>query len=135
VIALIFILRAFAQPPPDCTNWKFCVTINPIKPDNFLPLNTGAKGDFDKALCKLKKTNGGDHNITFLDDTPNATPIDNYTPPPTSGCKESYASIKTDKVTKSELADSAAAANDPNAVHYLYSNNAADIHDVLKTFK
>jgi hypothetical protein len=141
---LIFILRAFAQTPTpspgtaECpTKWAFCVTINGKIAGEFLHL-TKPKGDFDKALCNLKPPNG-DHDLTFLPDAPHATPIPHYKPTCPSPTPPSHGSIKTDKVTKSELADSAAAgasaANDPNTVQHLYSNDAALIEAVLDTFK
>jgi hypothetical protein len=144
VIVLVFILRAFAQtptparPPAGCpANWAFCVTINGKQPDGFLKL-THSKGQFDQALCNLKKK-GGDHDLTFLPDAPHATPTSHYKPECPTPTPPSHGSINTDKVTKSELADSAvagaSAANDPNTVQHLYSNDATDIEAVLDTFK
>ena len=140
VIVLIFVLRAFAQTPtpsPCPTQWTFCVTINGKPPDGFLKLKK-AKHDFDCALFNLK-TKGGDHDLTFLPDAPHATPILHYQPQCSTPTSPSHGSVKTDKVTKSELADSAAAgvsaANDPNTVQHLYSNNVDDIEAVLDTFK
>ena len=90
---------------------------------------TKPQADFDTALCRLKK-NGGDHDITFL---PNAggTPIHPYVP----NCP---VSIKTDKVTTSEIAKrgpTGESANDPNVVTHLSADSATDIKSVLDTFQ
>jgi hypothetical protein len=89
------------------------------------------KPDFDKALCTLK-ANGGQYEVRFLAD-PRATPIPDYNP----SC--SPVSINTDKVTTSGAARTEPAeessAYDPKATYRVYSNNATDIENVLKTFK
>ena len=74
---------------------------------------------------------GGQYHIRFLAKE-GATPIDPYHP-------GDHASIKTDKVTMSELAKNASAgesaANDPNVTVRISSNDATDIKAVLDTFK
>jgi hypothetical protein len=84
---------------------------------------------FKKALKKLKK-NGGQCDITFLRKA-GEQPIKDY-------CDKLDISLKTDKVTKSELASSAAAGesatNDPNVTNRVSSNDATDFKDVVKMF-
>ncbi len=79
---------------------------------------------FDKALCALKPDQ---YDVRFLP-AAGSSPIPHYVP-----------SCYTEKITTSEAAKNAPAgesgANDPNATYRVYSNNAADIENVLKTFK
>jgi hypothetical protein len=86
-----------------------------------------AKTEFDQALRALPENQ---YDIKFLPG-PGTTPIYPYHPPP-------HLSIKTDKVTTSELAKNApageSAVNDPNATYYVKSNNLAEIKAVLATF-
>ena len=83
---------------------------------------------FNAALCALK---ADQYNVRFRA-TASSTPIPQYVPP----C--GTASINTDKITTSQAAKNAvageSAANDPNATYRVYSNNKADIENVLKTF-
>ncbi|SRR6266566_1313158 len=85
---------------------------------------------FKNALKKLKK-NGGQCDIKFLRKE-GEEPIKDY-------CDKLDLSLKTDKVTKSEVANSAAAgestANDPNVTYKVTSANPTDIEDVLKKLK
>jgi hypothetical protein len=85
--------------------------------------------DFDNALKKLAG-NGGQYDIEYLKEE--GAPLKHYR-------AGRHVSIKTDKVTKSELASSAAAgesaANDPNVTYRVTSNEATDFKDVVKTFK
>jgi hypothetical protein len=125
-IVAVFTFRVFAQPQPVGPK-KFTLKIGRTATD-YVDL-TKPQADFDKALCRLKK-NGGDHDITFL---PNAggTPIHPYVP----SCP---LSIKTDKVTTSEIAKRGVAgesANDPNVVSHLSADSAEDIKSVLDTFQ
>ena len=130
VIAIVAVItfRAFAQPQPAADKkFKFTLKIGRTATEY---VDVKNKEEFDKALCALKAN--GDFKVGFKKD-PEATPIDPYDPTcPT-------ASINTDKVTTSELAKNAtaeeSAANDPNAVFRVQSNNATDIKKVLDTFK
>jgi hypothetical protein len=83
---------------------------------------------FKSALKKLKK-NGGDCAITFLR-REGEKANSNY-------CNELDVGLKTDKIIKSEVANSAAAresaANDPNAMYKVTSADPKDIIDVLNT--
>lgn len=131
VIAIVAVItfRAFAQPQPAADKkFKFTLKIGKTETEY---VDVKNKEDFDKALCALK-AKGGYFKVGFKKD-PEATPIDPYDP----ACPT--ASINTDKVTTSELAKNApaggSAANDPNVVHYLRSDSAPDIKDVLDTFK
>ena len=85
---------------------------------------------FKDALKKLKK-NGGQCDIKFLRKE-GEQPNEKY-------CEQLDVGLKTDKVTKSEVANSAAAgestANDPNATYKVTSANPTDIEDVLKKLK
>jgi hypothetical protein len=81
---------------------------------------------FKDALRKLKK-NGGECAITFLRKEGEKA-NENY-------CNELDVAVKTDKIIKSEVANSAAAresaVNDPNAMNKVTSANPTDIKDVL----
>jgi hypothetical protein len=85
---------------------------------------------FKNALKKLKK-NGGKCSITFLRKE-GEQPNEKY-------CEQLDVGLRTDKATKSEVANSAAAgestANDPYATYKVTSANPTDIEDVLKTLK
>jgi hypothetical protein len=82
---------------------------------------------FKNALKKLKK-NGGKCAITFLRKE-GEQPNNHY-------CDELDLGLKTDKVTKSEVANSAAAGesmvHDPMVTYKVSSANPTDIEDVLK---
>lgn len=86
-----------------------------------------SKKQFIEALSKLKEEQ---YEIDFKDH--DRAPVEHY-PSLTS------LSIKTDKVTTSEVAQNASsggsAANDPNAVYRVTSNSKAEIKSVLDTFK
>jgi hypothetical protein len=90
------------------------------------------KTDFDQALRTLAAADHkGQYDIKFLP-KPGGTAIYPYHPP-------TDLSIKTDKVTTSEVAQNAppegSAAYDPNAVYHVRSNIKEDVMNVLKTFK
>ncbi len=119
------------QTDPLKSKFKFYKKIGGPGPDDYAELKKTQK-DFDDNLCALKK-NGGQFKIKFLARA-HEKPKEDYEPT----CPD-HASIKTDNVTKSEVASStatdASAANDPNAVHHLYSNNQADIDAVVACLK
>lgn len=81
---------------------------------------------FKHALKKLKD-NGGECEIAFLRKEGEKA-NENY-------CNELDVAVKTDKIIKSEVANSAAAGesavNDPNAMNKVTSANPTDIKDVL----
>jgi hypothetical protein len=126
VIAVVAVLsfRAFAAGSKQHTDppKKFTLKIGRTATD-YLDVN---KDEFNDALSKLA-SNGGEYEIGFKDDQGKVT--DPY----------HALNIKTDKVTTSKVAQNAAAgesaANDPNAVHVLKSDNATDVKNVLATFK
>ena len=134
VLAIIAIgaavsFRAFAAgsqkqtDPPKKFTLKFG---GPTKEDY---VEVKSQGEFDTALEALAK-NGGQFTIRFKDD--HGKVFDPYHP-------GHHASIKTDKVTTSELAKNApaeeSAANDPNSTYHLSADSATDIKSVLDTFK
>jgi len=102
---------------------KFVLTIGRTTED-YVDLKD--KNAFDRALTDLNN-NGGHSEIRYKPDHGNV--IDHYQP----------VSIKTDKVTTSEVAQNApageSAANDPNVTHFLSSDSATKITAVLATFK
>jgi hypothetical protein len=130
--------RAFSAatptPMPTCPPafpypMKIVKEIGGPGPNNYAELKK-TQTDFDNALNTLEK-NGGQYCIRFLPSGPHPTPEEPYKP------HHHLASIKTDKVTKSEVARTtatdASAANDPNAVYRITSNSATDIQNVLDT--
>ena len=135
VIAIVATLafRAFAAAPcpPAFSNPKKIVKqIGGPGPDKYADLKNPDGVDFDKALNALEK-NGGQYCIRFLSKA-GAKPEEPYKP-------HHLASIKTDQVTKSVAANTAAtdvsAANDPNAVYRITSDSQADIDAVIATLK
>jgi len=89
------------------------------------------QGDFDKALKKVCR-HGGNYDIRVLMNA-RAQPIHPYNPCPPPG------SIKTDRVTMSKVAQSAAAGesagNDPNVTNRVAAANGEDIITVLNALK
>jgi hypothetical protein len=139
VVAIIAVLglRAFAvgsnQEIPAHKKFKITkpITCGNPGPDGYCQLKISPQA-FDAKLNTLKN-NGGDYHIKFLCKA-GEQPIEPYDHHHHPLCV-----IRTAKVTKSEgpniAAADASAANDPNAVHYLYSNNEPDIGAVLASFK
>ena len=88
------------------------------------------KGEFIEALRRFGEDN---IEIKFMDR--DGGPVEDWPPLPRSA----NTSIKTDKVTTSEVAQNAPAeessAYDPNAVHRVYSNSTEDLKNVLDKFK
>lgn len=82
-----------------------------------------AKPRFDEALRNLH----GSYHIHYKKDDLPGTQVDNDYHPP-------RVSLKTDKVTTSELAKNEP-IGDPNVTRRVQSNNAADIQNVLSTLK
>jgi hypothetical protein len=126
-VVAVLTFRAFAQSPEPGANKKFVLKIGRTTED-YVDLRD--KTTFDTALTTLGD-HGGQYHIRFLAKE-GATPIDPYHP-------GDHASIKTDKVTMSELAKNASAGesavNDPNVTVRISSNEATDIKAVLDTFK
>jgi hypothetical protein len=126
-IVAAFSLRGFAmasrQPP---NTYTFHLEFG--KPPKYVSVR---QPDFDSKLTALKH-NGGLYDVGYK-----ATPTGPETHPYKPG--QHGASIKTDKVTTSEIAKNASAdgsaANDPTSAYHLYSNNAADITAVMDTFQ
>jgi archaellum component FlaG (FlaF/FlaG flagellin family) len=134
VVAIIAVLslRAFATTPCQQISghkWKYHKMLGGPGSNSYAELKKPQK-DFDDALIKLKN-NGGDYCIRFLCKA-QGKPEEPYDPHHHQVC------INTDKVTKSKVASAttdADVANDPNAVHYLYSDYQPDIDAVLASFK
>jgi len=136
LIAIIVLLaiRGFAQPTATPST-----TPCPDPQDNLLTLKIG-KGNqcvplltpndptkFDHAMNAIQK---GQYNVQRTDSHGHTTDY----------CKSSlggHASIKTDKITTSEVARSAqvqgSAANDPNVMHKIASPDPTEIAGVLNT--
>src|SRR5437868_14628907 len=138
VVAIIAVLglRAFAvgsnQEIPAHKKFKITkpITCGHPGPDGYCQLKTSQQA-FDGKLNTLKN-NGGDYHIKFLCKA-GEQPIEPYDHHHHPLCV-----IRTAKVTKSEVANTTAtdaSANDPNSVHYLYSDYQADIDAVLACFK
>jgi len=126
VIAIVAVLtfRAVAQSPQPAAAKKFTLNIGRTTTDY---VDVTSKEAFIKALTPF----GDDqYEINFLDHP--GAPVEHYPPRP-------KISIKTDKVTRSELAQRApageSAANDPSVTTHLSSDSATDIKSVLDTFK
>src|SRR4030095_7712664 len=85
-----------------------------------------SKSEFIEALRRF-----GENNIKIDFLVRDGGPVEKYPPLPQSA----NTSIKTDKVTTSEVAQNApveeSSAYDPNAVHRVYSNSTEDIKNVL----
>lgn len=134
VIAIVatFTFHAFAAapcPPAFSHPKKIVKQIGGPGPDKYAEFKNPDGVDFDKALNTLAK-NGGQYCIRFLS-KPGAKPEEPYKP-------HHLASIKTDKVIKSEVANAAtdaSAANDPNAVYRITSDSQTDIDAVMATLK
>jgi hypothetical protein len=124
VVAVVAVLsfRALAQPTGS-TGKKFTLNIGRTAED-YAELKD--KTAFDTAL-KALRNHGGQFTIRFKPERGNV--IENYQP----------VSIKTDKVTTSEVAQRDAAeesaVGDPNVVNHLSADYATDITGVLDTFK
>jgi len=118
-------------PQPGST---FCLTIRGPGTDQYYPLTAIQLTKFNDALKPLPTNQ---YDITYLSSSPGATPQPHYTPPP--NLNEPSARIQTDKVTKSDVADSSAAgasaANDPNVTYRVSSNKAAEVTKVLDAFQ
>jgi hypothetical protein len=130
LVAMIAVVsfRAFAQPAqPVADKKKFTLKIGGPTKEDYVEVTD--QNDFDKALNDVKN-HGGQYKIRFKDD--HGKVFDPYDP-------NHHASIKTDKVTTSEVARSApageSAANDPNVTYHLSSDSTKDIKNVLDTFR
>lgn len=140
VIVTVLSLRVFAMAsrPGVRTNYKFTVLIHGKNQDKYLALKQGQQGAFDSALIKLKER-GGDYDINFACN--DQDPPVHYNPHGQDAAHghPTCRKMKTTKITKHEGANVAAAeasaANDPNTINRLLSNDAADINNVLITFQ
>jgi len=120
----------------DDAKWKFNLQFHGTsRSEAYLPVKQPA---FDNALCNLDKEDAntkkkrGFHKIEYKATADaSATPI--YKPDCTT-----VGSIRTEKVRKSEVADSASAdafaANDPNATQKIRAANLEDLKAVLDAF-
>jgi hypothetical protein len=118
--------------------WKFNLNIHGTSAsETYLPVN---KGKFDEALCDLDKQDPndpgkkrGEYHIVFKASA-TASPTPEYKPE----CRGVAGNIKTEKVTKSAMADGASAdasaANDPNATQHVRADSAQDLKAVLDAF-
>jgi hypothetical protein len=143
LIAIIAVLaiRGLAQPtttpvPTPCPDphpqdLKIVLKIAGHGSDDYAELNDPTAKELQGALNHL--TSGALYNLRSDDGHGN---IKDYCH--THGALDGPASIKTDKITTSEVAQRAlqgSAANDPNLTHRITSNNPADISAVLNTLK
>ena len=114
----------------DDKNFNFNLTIGKYtrESEEFVEFKDekNAKLRFDEALRNLHAHHGSYHIHYKKDDLP-GTQVDNDYHPPT-------VSLKTDKVTTSELAKNEP-IGDPNVTKKIQSNNIADIEKVLSTLK
>ena len=132
IVAIVAVLtfRAFATATPAQTSahQKFTLKIGGPTQEDYVDLKS--QDVFDTAL-KTLGDHGGQYHIRFLAKE-GATPVDPYYP-------GGHASIKTDKVTMSDLAKNApageSATNDPNVTVRVSANDATDIKNILDTFK
>jgi hypothetical protein len=122
-IVAVFTFHAFAQPKHVAAK-KFFLKIGRTAEDY---VDLKEKDQFDKAL-KALADHGGQYDIYFMEKE-GAQPTHPYHP---------HVTIKTDKVTTSEVAQSASAgesaANDPNVTNHLSADSATDIKSVLDAF-
>jgi hypothetical protein len=129
VIAIVTLPSCCRKPVSKevVTDKKFFLKFGKTK-DDFADVTD--KNAFIEALRRFGEDN---IHVDFLGHP--GEPVEHYPPLPHSA----KTGIKTDKVTTSEVAQNAptgeSAAYDPNATYYVKSNNAADIENVLKTFK
>jgi len=119
------------------SKWTYMKTIKSALP--YREFKAGKnQTDFDAALTTLKMVKKGDYHLRFLcTGQSEAQAQEGYDPTDPNHHKFC---LKTDKVTKSDVASNAAAdgsaANDPNAVYHLYSNTSeTDFDPVLNLFK
>ena len=131
VIAIVAVLSLGGFAMAAGGKWKFSKPIGGPGKDKYAELKKPQK-TFDDALIKLKH-NGGDYHLKFLCKA-GGKPEEPYDPHHHQVC-----SIKTDKVTTSELAKNAPAEQssgyDPHAVYRVQSNSATDIQAVLDAFQ
>lgn len=102
-----------------CGDYLFCITIG--KPGHFVPIKRNQKPAFDAALAAL---GDGNYDIYYKEKDTSDT-VHPYHPPP-------RASLKTDRVTRSELAQNEP-VGDPHVTQTLRSNNLGLIQNVLNT--
>jgi hypothetical protein len=119
--------------PPFLNNVAYSIEIGNPNTNTYVELKDGVEVGEPKlrdALAKAKG-HGGKCKITFLR-TARATPEPHY-------CDNIHASIRTDRVIKSELVSNrgrdSSSANDPNLMHYVSSPSLGDITDVSALLK
>ena len=129
VAAIAFRAFATATPAPTPAHQKFKLGIGGPTKEDYVDVK---QPDFDQAV-KALAGRGGQYKIRYKRN--DNTVDDPYDP----DHPHDHLSIKTDKVTTSELAKNAPAeessAYDPHAVYHVSSNSATDIKAVLDTFK
>ena len=129
----VLIAGCLVTTPSFLNNVAYSVDIGDTTTDAYVELKDGVDVGEPKlrdALAKAKH-NGGKCEITFLRSA-NATPEPHY-------CDNIHASMKTDRVIKSELASNrghdSSSANDPNLMHRVSSPFFNDITDVTALLK
>jgi len=129
----VLIAGCLVTTPSFLNNVAYSVDIGDTTTDAYVELKDGVDVGEPKlrdALAKAKH-NGGKCEITFLRSA-NATPEPHY-------CDNIHASMKTDKVIRSELASNrghdSSSANDPNLMHRVQSPFLNDISDVTVLLK
>lgn len=106
----------------------FCIEIGDKTTNKYVKLKDVSASGQRTLHDKLNnaKLHGGQCDITYLDKDGN-TPDPNY-------CKERAVTLKTDRVIKSELASNrgrdSSAANDPNLMYRVSSQDPKDIADI-----
>lgn len=129
----VLIAGCFTTTPSFLNNVTYSVEIGDPTTDAYVELKDGVDVGEPKlrdALAKVKQS-GGKCEITFLR-TANATPEPHY-------CDNIHASMKTNRIIKSELASNRrhdnSSANDPNLMHRVTSpiyNDIAGVTGLLK---
>ena len=113
------------------TDKKFYLEFGGPTKDDFVDVTQPDFDDAVKALADPGPGHGGKFRIRYKGN--NGALDDPYHPG-----HPHQLNVKTDKVITSELAQNApageSAADDPNATYRVYSNNKADVDNVLKTF-
>lgn len=131
---LIVLIAGCQEKAALINNVVYSVEIgNPnANPPEYVDLKNGVadEGKLRSALAKAKQ-HGGKCDITFLSHA-SATPKPHY-------CEDIQASLKTDRVIKSELASNgssdSSAANDPNLMYRVSSPDPKDITDITALLK
>ena len=129
----MLVAGCFTATPSFLNNVVYSIDIGDPTTDTYVELKDGVDIGEPKlrdALAKAKH-DGGKCDIAFLR-TPHASPEPHY-------CDNIQASMKTDRVIKSQLASNrghdSSSANDPNLMHRVTSPIFSDISDIAALLK